>query len=520
MISLQNACLLAGPLIAFLCNSCAAASGDEVTISDSGETSNSPANFPGDGALDTNSEPVFDFPEEVAVVESFQSPVVSGDFLWSTNPQSGRVVLIDASTLATRVLDGGLTPTHLAAIPVSEYDAAAIVLNVGSTDATLFRVSGPGVASQRISLHEGADRWTVSHTGEWAVAWSRGAAALDPTNGLQEITIIDLRGETAVPRRVTVGYRPSLLSFNADETELSVVSKRGISILELENHNLRWVELSQGEQRQVLLVEDGKHALVRMKDAKEIQIVDLQGEEEPLVLGFPGAITDWELSAEGRAVVVVRDLSYVSTFLVNEVFQSSEEIHDVVVGGELVGSVELSESGGAAVLFTNALSSTRVSLLNLEPGENFLSYRVLDTQTLVQSVKMSPDGQYAVALGRPTEGASAGVFSLLSLGDERFSRVIGTRAPLGDLHLGNRFGLQTASAVGGVHEAHLIDLLELKVETVELASPVLSSGLFPSLDVGFAAQVHPEGRVSLFDFTQVSTQTLTGFELSAEIVEE
>src|SRR5690606_6090525 len=139
---------------------------------------------------------------------TFRPPVVTGSYLWSPNPKSGKVALIDAETLSTRILSGGLEPTYLAAVPTTTHDAAAIVLNVGSLDASYFRVSDDTIVTTRISVHEGANQWSISASGRYAVAWSYDPEGqLDPTNGLQEISLLDLSDEVPQARRLTVGFR-------------------------------------------------------------------------------------------------------------------------------------------------------------------------------------------------------------------------------------------------------------------------------------------------------------------------
>jgi hypothetical protein len=50
-------------------------------------------------------------PEEVEDEESYRAPVATGRYLWSANPESGRVALIDVVDLSVQVLSAGLFPT-------------------------------------------------------------------------------------------------------------------------------------------------------------------------------------------------------------------------------------------------------------------------------------------------------------------------------------------------------------------------------------------------------------------------
>ncbi len=475
----------------------------------------------GDGDLsDPGPPPPIVVGEEQEAPKTFQPPVVSGQYLWSPNPESGKVALIHAETLATRILSAGLLPTYLAAIPSDEFEASAIVLNVGTSDATFFQVSADAVHQKRMFVHEGANRWAISPSGRFAVAFSlEEGDALDPTEGLQEVSIIDLSVQQPQARRLAVGARPSFLAFDSAETELIAVSRYGVELVELLGEKKRWVPLGQGEGRDVSITRDGSHALVRRSDQNVIEIVALSGSNETTTLSFAAPVTDLDLSPEGRAVAVVRDTSEVATFLVEEVIADQDRVDRVTLLGEIVGSAELTTDGHTAVLYTNASDSARVSVVNLEPGADYLTYRTFDTQTPVFSVRVSPDGGHAVVQAKGTEGSSAGAFSLINLKEQRFPRVFGTGAPIAHVDLGNHYGVVTATDAK-VSEAHLITLASLQADTVALASAPLSAGIFETLNIGFAAQNHPEGRVTFFEFEAGGARTLTGFELSSEIVQE
>jgi hypothetical protein len=161
-----------------------------------------------------------------------------------------------------------------------------------------------------------------------------------------------------------------------------------------------------------------------------------------------------------------------------------------------------------------------VTIVNLAAGDDYLSYRTLDTQTPVQYLRMSPDGRQAISVGTGAAGVSGSAFSVLSLFELRFSRVFGTQSPVLQMALGDEYGIVTASMPGGAHELHIVSFEGLHVEALSLASAPLSAGLLPDLGVGFSAQNHAEGRITFFELEDASARTLTGFELSSEIVEE
>ena len=56
-------------------------------------------------------------PPEVEKESSFKLPVQSGRWVWSANPESGRVSVIDTRSLTVELSRAGFAPTYLAALP-------------------------------------------------------------------------------------------------------------------------------------------------------------------------------------------------------------------------------------------------------------------------------------------------------------------------------------------------------------------------------------------------------------------
>jgi hypothetical protein len=70
-----------------------------------------------------------------------------------------------------------------------------------------------------------------------------------------------------------------------------------------------------------------------------------------------------------------------------------------------------------------------------------------------------------------------------------------------------------------IHAVYLARMPELQVDKLTLASPPLAAGMVPAAGVGWIAQKHPEGRITLVDLQKGSARTLTGFELGAKVVD-
>ena len=122
----------------------------------------------GGGVADAAGEPPPPPPEK-EIESSFRAPVATGKFVWAANPDSGRVALVDAMTYEVTIAEAGNGPTYLAAVsdPKKPENNVAIVLNVKSHDATLFRVQASGgIAQKTLPTHTGANAWAVSPGGQ------------------------------------------------------------------------------------------------------------------------------------------------------------------------------------------------------------------------------------------------------------------------------------------------------------------------------------------------------------------
>ncbi len=465
-------------------------------------------------------------PEEVEEDSAFRAPVATGDYLWFANPASSRVALIHALNLDVQVLSAGYQPTYVAPVPRSGGENSALVLNVGSSDATWFRVKDGNVAQVTFGTHEGANRLTVAPSGKWAVIWSAPSAAqsLDPTEGLQDVTVVSLASDTPKTFRLTVGYRPSQVVFDANETRIIVVDETGISLLEIEDgapSASAWLDLGTSKGRDVAVTPSGNYALVRRNDEAKVEVVPLDGSESTFVeLG--GAVTDLDLSADGtRAVAVVRSARQLAVLPLPGIVAAPETFDVVTVPGEVFGSAALTADGKTAALYTNAIDNDRVVVVDLAAGSHYLDTRVVSVKAPVESLTTTPDGDHAIALlGAPDDSVNAGSFALIPLRAERFPRVVGTLAETRDVAVASDYALVTTSdSLGGIYEAHLLRMPSLSVDSVRISSPPLAAGLLQERGLGYVAQSHPEGRVTILDFEETGARTLTGFELAAKVVE-
>jgi hypothetical protein len=374
-------------------------------------------------------------------------------------------------------------------------------------------------------VHARANRWKVADSGRWAVAWSQAepGESLDPTEGLQDITIADLKTDPPETHRLTVGYRPSALSFSAAEEELIVVSSVGISVIDLQGlvpNTVRWLDLGSASGRGVAVTPDGQFALVHRSRSSVVDILPLDGSPAAHV-NLSGRVTDLELSADGRrAVAVIREQRRLAVLSLPEAFIDPEDFDVLEVPGELFGSVALSPDGDIATLYTTAVEHSRLVIADLRPT-TYLEHRTIDVMAPVKSVRPTPDGEHAIVLmGPASESNKPGSFAVVALRSPRFPRIEATAAPVFQVAVSSEHALVTTrDPTSKIYESHLVQMPSGRLDGVRLSSPPTAVGILPEQGLGWVAQSHAEGRVTIVNFANAQARTLTGFELASKVVE-
>jgi hypothetical protein len=495
---------------------------------------------PADGNADSPKDESASPPER-EVESTFQAPVVTGRYVWSANPESGRVALVDALSHEVSTVPAGLSPTYLAAI-AGDGANRAIVLNTGSSDATLFRQAPDGALSQaQIPTHQEASAWAMGPIGRWAIAWSDATqmGRLDPTEGLQDVTVIDLSTDPPRPTRFSVGYRPLQVTIDATESRAYAVTHDGISVIELGDtpRVLDDVILVSDEEalagtlgepvlEDVPLTRDGRFALIRFAGAPRLKIIDL-GSNDSRVLELPAEVSDVDIAgATERAVAVMRGTGQVAVFDLAAALADPTVVRLSSFSGETIGSTALPDTGAAALFFTNASASDRLAILDTAGDVTASSARrVVSLKAPISAVFPSPEGSHAIALLETgPDSENAGAFSVIPITEALPPKIQGTDAPpfrvsIAPTAAGVR-GLVTVRDDGkGIFGAYLVRMPSLQVDRIALSSPPIAAGIMPDNGIAYVAQQHPEGRITFIDLETAEAQTLTGFELSGRVVD-
>jgi len=492
--------------------------------SDFARAADAPSFEPGNGAAPGAGGG--DAPPEKEIESDYEAPVATGNVVWIANPKSGRVALVDASTLQVRTVEAGNGPTYLASVPNQPVDTT-LVLNVLSEDATLIKVTGDGIKTVTFKVAKQANTMVFSSDGRFAIAWAdaRKVPGAPRTQGFQDLTILDLTLNTSTI--LAVGYRPVAVGFAEGQARAHAVTQDGVAIIDLssapnvtKNVAISATPNEDPGTRDVFVTKDGARAFIRRDGSDAITVVALDTATRTDVT-LSGPVTDLDLADTGdRAVAVVRDTAEVAVLPIAE----PSNVTSFTVAGETIGSVSIAPGGNKALLYTNALAIERFSILDLGQSGGLRTVRLYSP---VLGIFSSPDAQHAIVLhdkvagsGVRGEGASHGAFSVVPIGQTLPAKIVATEAPPTAVATTNdRAIVAERNDNTRVFGAYLARMPQLMVERYPLASPPIAVGAVPNAKRVFVAQQHPEGRLTFIDMESGVARTLTGFELSSRVVD-
>lgn len=467
-------------------------------------------------------------PPEKEVESDYEAPVATGNFVWITNPKSGRVAFVDAATLEVHTVDAGNGPTYLASVP-GQTDDATLVINVLSSDATLLRASKQGITTKRFPIAGDANALSFSSDGRFAIAWAdaRKVKNAPQTQGFQDLTVLDLTKGTSTI--LSVGYRPVTVGFSADAKSAFAVTQDGIAIVDLsaapvvtKNVAISDTPNEDPGSRDVAVTPDGALALIRRDNVNTLTVVSLANDTRQ-TLTLTGPVTDLDLDAKGdRAVAVVRNTSEVSILPIPGVLTDPTKATTTTVTGEKIGSVVLSPDGSTALLYTNATPVERLTILNLAVDPP--APRTVRLYAPVLAVFSAPDAKHAVVLHDPTTVAASdgtrGAFSLLPLGTTLPAKIVATKGtPTSVAMVNDRAIVAERDDASKTFGAYVASMPSLMVQRYPLASPPTAVGIVAGAKRAYIAQQHPEGRLTFVELDTGVARTLTGFELSSRVVD-
>jgi len=486
----------------------------------------------GSGGATTTTTTTTTLPPEQELESSYGAPVATGKFVWIANPDSGRVAYINATTLEINVLDAGNGPEFVAAVPDAN-DDIAIVLNKLSADATLFRAAADGdVTAVTYPLPSSGNGWAVSGDGHFAVAWTdaRAVPNPDPIDGFQDVTVLDLTTPGAF-YPLTVGYRPSAIGFDNVAKHAFAVTQDGITVISLDGGDpmvTKNIKLGSGPaemvvKQDVAITPDGGHALLRREGDSSVGVYSLAtGDHVDVVLDGP--VTDVDLSPDGHvAVAVVRDTGMVSLIPIPEIVNDPTIFASIKIEDTLIGSTVLPSASPLAFLYTNAVPSSVLTVIDSNDAAKPPQFFKLWAP--IQSVFSTPDASHALILHPPGSGGSVqymAAMSILPVAADLPAKIQGLAGIVQSVAIspsGHRALVATQGNSTGPFDLYVAVMPSTVVTKIPLASAPISVGIVAGADRGYVAQKHPDGRITFLDFKTGEIRTITGFELGSQVVD-
>ena len=397
-------------------------------------------------------------PPEREVEVPFQAPQAGKTTVYVPNPGTHRVAAVNANSFSIETLPSGLAPTYAATVPGQDL---AVVLNVGSGDASILRTENGKTQVERLPIGHDQNAIAIAPDGAHALVWYDARLSAKLAQTFQNVTVLNLVAGKETARGVTVGFRPRHVQFSRDGQRAFVISEDGISVIDLAVTdqqptiaNLISLGDKVGEtvSSDVQIVPDGTFAVARREGDPRLRLIDLAtGATETLELdsvpvlaaldagvdggngvgtdgdsgvsdagldagasdatadaGEGGArlpsgpleLTDLDLAADGSyALAVVRNAGALLRIPLPGGFRDPASITLLRIEVPLLGSVSVSKQGNTAALYATAIAIEAVVLVDLKP---VMTQRAVRLRKAVRAVALSEDGSRALVLHQKT----------------------------------------------------------------------------------------------------------------------
>jgi len=450
------------------------------------------------------------------------APASTDAYVFVANPSRDTVTRIAVPSLQVETRAVGDNPVAVAT--TADY-ARAITLNVGSDDVSVIEAASFEVHA--VPVRENLNRLTLSPDGVWATAGYDPDADQEGQNdgvhSFNEVSFVNLVTRTHVP--LAVGYNPRGVQWTPDGTLALVVSDGTLARVDLtaDPPGVTAVDIAEDPldappAEEVVLSPDGRYAFVRQFGADSILVVSMEDwtvDERPAGRNP----TDMDLSPDGSSVVVVARSSR-ELYVYDAASPYDDAVRLDLPADSEYGSVVYAGEGAAAVLYTNAAAVPRYGLWDTVAGN-------IRERTLVKpvsSVGLSPTGGSLIVFHTRDDAADAdpeSVFAdrwaltLVDMEDQRQNPMVLRGEPKGYSVSDN--GEYGFFVMEGLPYLEALDFRSLLYEEVPLQSEPVFVGALPGSNIAWASQEHDLGRISFYDAGTGTLDTVTGFELNAEI---
>ncbi|HEX6241345.1 MAG TPA: hypothetical protein VFZ61_10645 [Polyangiales bacterium] len=396
-------------------------------------------------------------PPEQEVEVPFEAPQAGKTTVYVPNPGTHRVAAVNATTFAIETLPSGLSPTYAATVPGQD---VAIVLNVGSSDASILRTTDGKTTLERLRIGHDQNAIAIAPDGLHALVYFDARLSKKLAQSFQDVSVVNLTPGQEAVRGVSVGFRPRAVRFSGDGKRAFVVTEDGVSVIDLaatDNGPTIAQLVSVGDKvgepvsSDVQIVPDGSFAVARREGDPRLRLVDLtSGEIKTLTFeglqalapadagvdagdagdagvpeaGAPDAgdagadggaplphgnleLTDLDLAADGSyALAVIRNAGALLRIPLPAGFDDPTTIKVLPIEVPNLGSVNVSKQGNLAVLYATALPVEAVVLVDL--NDPALRQRAVRLRKAVRGVALADDGSRALVLHQKGPAAPPG----------------------------------------------------------------------------------------------------------------
>ena len=493
----------------------------------------------GDADADADSDADADgdgLPPEEEDAADFRRPQSGRRYVYVANTVRDTVAVIDSRTLSIEIVDVGDAPFVLGAVPGRE---AALVLHETLPEVGLLETTDAGTTVTRLEVQPGANRIEVAPDGRHAVVFFDPDRATDPNaseGSYQDLTVVRI-DERPAAIRLTVGFHPTEVQF-ADEGRIAfVVTEDALHRIVLDDVHAPGIAPSldigpsppDPSLREVVVTPDGAYALVRVEGSADVLVLDVAARRATTVT-LPAAPTDLDVSPDGTdAIAVLRDTAEVVLLPLPGIVADPATFRTITLAGELFGQAVRAEDGDLLVLFTTAVPQERLVVLDLATEE----WMPVPLRKTVRTVGVAPGGRTAIVIHDKLEGDPTLYddleeridhqygYSMVDLagGFVRLQITAVNAEPMLLYEDGLHAFLALRDDRLGVRELEAVDLAAFQVRTLPLPSPPSALGAVPDTEQAYVAQDHKSGRITFIGVESLETQTVTGFELGAEVIQ-
>ncbi len=450
------------------------------------------------------------------------APAATDAFVFVANPDRDTVTQIQVDNLKVRTAPVG---DHPSVVTTSADYSRAVTFNEGSDDITI--IDAVTMVPTSVKVRDDFNSMAMSADGEWVMCWyDPDAESTGQSGGVQsfnEVSFVRLDDGAHFP--MAVGPKPHAVRWSADGTKAIVVSDASLALLDLSAATPSPVLIAIADDEQdappaeeVELSPNGAYAFVRQFGSDEILVVDLANlDVSALAVGENP--TDLDVSPDGQTVAVVsRGDKQLWTFDAANPFDAPAVIDFPTENA--YGSLLYAGAGAKGILYTNAALIPHYGIWDTATG-------VVTEKSLVKpvaSMGISPTGASLLVFhthGDANDADESSPFygewalTLINLADFRDNPMVLDAEPASyTVSDDGRYGY---FIMGTMKYLETLNFSTLLVDEIPLPSSPVHIGVLPDSNLAYASQEHDLGRLSFYDPDAGTLDTITGFELNADI---